>query len=426
MYRIVVCIATYLCVLRLSKCMPESEYTDSLHPRTQSYIESTTVNTRKDMGQYFTPQTVIHDLLDELPTEVFETPGMDILDPSSGTGEFLLAGQERFNNPNLEGWELDSELVDISREILPDGTSILNTNSLYETPTKEYDVIIGNPPYYEMKLNEDIREEFGEVIYGRTNIYSLFIYKSLQMLKDGGYLAFVNPPSMNNGAYFKELRKYIVNNCSIEHLSVHTDTEIFEDASQSVMYLVLKKGGTHDDYVFSKNGITIFSESVEYLKSEFDGKKTLSELGYKVRTGRLVWNKNKDKLRESPSSNTIPILWSKNIVDGDLQVGEEVHNKPQYIDGYEASVGPAVIVNRIVGQPGQGSIRAAYVDDRMKFVGENHVNVITPVADSEQELTLLEVFKQLNSDKNVKIVQTITGNSQISKTELQELFPFEV
>lgn len=414
--------------------MNSSDDVDGLHPKTVEFIEGKSVDERKDMGQYFTPQPIIDDFLSNLPDDVLQSEDLDILDPSSGTGEFLRYADKEFSNPRLEGWELDEELVEVSEEILEDRALIRNVNSLHYESDKKYDLIIGNPPYYEIKLNEKIRDRYERVIYGRTNIYNLFIYKSLELLRDGGHLAFVNPPSMNNGAYFKELRDYIIENCSIEYMSVHEDSEIFEDASQSIMYIVIKKGGNHNDYVFEKNDIQIFSEEAEYLEEAFENKKTLSEMGFNVRTGRLVWNQNKEKLTETETDDSYPIVWSKNIVDGEIKIDPEQHAKPQYVQDYEYSEGPAVVVNRVVGQPGQGSIRAGLIPEGQKFVAENHVNVIQPEKDHKQstlvdgnstDISFSSVLEQLNADENIDIVQTITGNSQISKTELQELFPFE-
>lgn len=406
--------------------MNSSVQDQSLHPKTKEFIQNSDIEERKDMGQYFTSQNIINELLSELPEEIEGKSDLNILDPASGTGEFLLNAVDRFESPNIEGWELDSELVEISRDILPSSVTIQETNTLFTETDAKYDLIIGNPPYYEITLTDEIRELYDRVIYGRTNIYSLFIYKSLKMLSQGGYLAFVIPPSMNNGAYFKELRDYIVKNCSIEHLSIHEDSELFEGASQSIMYFVIKKGGSHNNYVFSKNDITIFSEDATYLNDRFEGRKTLSEIGYTVSTGSLVWNQHKDILQEEPSDCTIPIVWSKNIKDGDLEIGKSIHSKPQYISDFEPNEGPAVVVNRVVGKPGSGSIRAAYIPEGMKFVGENHVNVIQPKSGTEQLLGLQEILRQLNLDENVKLVQKITGNSQISKTELQEMFPLKV
>ena len=75
----------------------------------------------------------------------------------------------------------------------------------------------------------------------------------------------------------------------------------------------------------------------------------------------------------------------------------------------------------------------------MKFFAENHVNVITPAKNMKQTLldllgnvsskftiTLHEIARQLSAPEKLKLVRSITGNTQISKTELEKLFPLEV
>jgi len=189
-------------------------------------------------------------------------------------------------------------------------------------------------------------------------------------------LAYVVSPSMNNGAFFAKLGNYIVENCNIEYLSVLDSPNLFNGALQSVMLLILKKDKNRGDYIFKKNGILIFSERVDYLTKAVEGKETLSGLGYTVKTGRLVWNENKRLLTNEAEGN-IPLIWSYNITQDGLKLGN--HKRPQYVKITESyDVGPAIVVNRIVGRPGSGRIRAALVPQGMKFIGENHVNVIFP------------------------------------------------
>jgi len=74
----------------------------------------------------------------------------------------------------------------------------------------------------------------------------------------------------------------------------------------------------------------------------------------------------------------------------------------------------------------------------MKFIAENHVNVIFPPSKQTQikmnfednslkrNLTIEDIAKQLSSKEKLKAVENITGNTQISKTELEKLFPITV
>lgn len=396
---------------------------NEFRPETLEYMNEVNVEYRKSLGQYFTPESIREKLLSKLPKK--EKP--KILDPGCGTGEFLLTAKEYFENPELYGWDIDEKLVRISQKLVPDA-QIEKTDALKRNDYEKYDFVIGNPPYYEFCLDTELRKKLGEVINGRANIYSLFVYQGIKLLKSGGYLAYVVSPSMNNGAYFANLRSFIVKNCNIEYLSVLDSPNLFYEALQTVMLLILKKGQNKGDYIFKKNGILIFSEEVDYLDKAFEGKTTLSELGYEVKTGRLVWNQNKHLLTYEAEGN-IPLIWSYNVTPDGLKLGNL--KRPQYVKikrGYD--VGPAIVVNRIVGRPGSGRIRAALVPQGMKFIGENHVNVIFPpkqakLLQMEEAVSLEDILRQLNSPEKVRVVQSITGNTQISKNELENLFPID-
>lgn len=394
-----------------------------LDPKTIQYIEKTDLRHRKSLGQYFTPKTLREELLKRLP----KITNPKILDPANGTGEFLITAKKFFNKPKLHGWEIDKKLINISRKLVPEA-QIKHVDSLKKNSKEKYDFVIGNPPYFEFKPDKEMREKYGHVLNGRANIYSIFVYKGIELLKNGGYLAYVVPPSMNNGAYFKKLREFIIQNCNIEYLSIQEAT-LFEGALQSVMLLILKKGKNKGDYIFRKNGILIFSEKVSDLNKAFENSVTLYDLGYKAKTGSLVWNQNKHLLTNS-KSGSIPLIWSHNITKDGIVLNN--NGKLQYarVNSYEE--GPAIVTNRIVGRPGKGSLRAALIPQGMKFVAENHVNVIYPkkqrglLYPRYYKITLRELLKQLNSSENTKILQGITGNTQISKNELEKLFPIKV
>lgn len=396
-----------------------------LHPETIKYIETADLKHRKKLGQYFTPRTLREILFSKLPK--LQKP--KILDPAVGTGEFLITAKKYYPNSQIYGWEIDPALVNISKRVAS-YARIECIDSLKKQEYGKFDFIIGNPPYFEFKPDPEIRTKYSEILNGRVNIYGIFIYQAIHLLKDGGYLAFVVPPSMNNGAYFAKLRNFIVANCNIEFLSIQQAPTLFKDALQSVMLLVLKKAPNIGNNIFKKNGILIFSEEKEYLESLFRNRVTLSDLGYKVQTGKLVWNQNKDLLTNAHKGN-VALIWSHNIT----REGIELRNhgsKPQFVKTNLYEQGPVIVTNRIIGQPHKGSLRAAVVPENMKFVAENHVNVIYPpnrqsrMCFMNRKISIENLVEQLNLPENSGVLFRLTGNTQISKNELEKLFPIKV
>lgn len=386
-----------------------------LHKKTEEYINSTVDDYLSENGQFFTSPELTQILTDRIPIKDDDR----VLDPACGTGEILRFVENNYD-VKTEGWEKDPELVDIANKIT--NSDIINTNSLFYEPDKKYDVIIGNPPYFEIKQTDKIKKHYKEVLYGRTNIYTLFIYKSLQVLKQNGHLGFIVPTSMNNGRYFKELRRYIVDNCSIEYMEVDSNKQLFEGATQSIMYLVLKKeSDNHDDYVFRRGDHILFTENATELRESFNGCKTIEELGFDVVTGDLMWNYNKDKLSDTNTDDTVPFIWSKNITDGSIKLNN--HDKQQYIKYEDTHTGPAIVVNRVTGGNKYGYINAGYIPKNVEFVAENHVNIIKPT--DKAEITTRELCDKLNSERVNNAIRHITGNNHLSKTELKELVPIK-
>lgn len=164
----------------------------------------------------------------------------------------------------------------------------------------------------------------------------------------------------------------------------------------------------------------------KYLRKSFEGRTCLHDLGYTVKTGRLVWNQNKELLTNNPNEG-IPLIWAHNITQKGLKIPIE-HKKPQYVKINHYDKGPAIVVNRITGAAKSAKLRAAIVPANMKFIAENHCNVIFPPhkKNKDEQLSLESIVNQLESPEKLKVMQNITGNTQISKTELAKLFPVDV
>lgn len=403
---------------------------DQYSDLTMEYLKSRPKEERSPIGQFITPRQLREALVQEVGLE----NGMRVLDPGVGTGEFLSTCAEYAENLVLEGWDIDSKAAAVAKQLVPDAT-IKVLSALDQDWSQEFDVVIGNPPYFEMRnLESSLRLKYENVIGGRPNIFSLFFMVGMGALKEGGRLGYVVPPSMNNGAFFTKLRTYISQTSSIKFLKVYEDSKLFVDAQTAVQLIVLEKGKSSENFILDlgklgKTGMQrkIFVENPQDYAREFEKKTTLWNLGYEAITGTLVWNQHKEDLRSAPEEDCVPLLWAHNISEKrEIQLNDSHPKKPQYVKSSNFLSGPAIIVNRITGSVGQGSLRCAIVPDGMDFLGENHVNVIRKRKGIEQAVNWDQLLELLRSpDINARI-QKLTGNTQISCVELTHFLPLDI
>ena len=399
----------------------KKNYIEEYTKESIDYLKNTDIKKRKKLGQYFTPKSIRELLLSKLPKK----DNADILDPACGSGEFLLSCKKYFKNPILYGFDIDKKLINISSKLVKNAI-IKNFDFLnIDIDKKKYDYIIGNPPYFELKLNEEIKKKYFDIIKGRVNIFSLFIKTGLDLLKDGGYLAYVVPPSMNNGAYFSKLREYVIKNSSLEYLHIIDGADNFHLANQKVMLIILKKTNSKKSskYIFKKNGITIFTEDKKFLNKAYKNTVSLKDIGYTVKTGNIIWNEHKEKLTNDKNNSTL-LIWASNINNGKIIIGY-TKGKPQYIKNISNDLiikSRVVVVNRITGSSKDINIKAAIVNEK-EFVCENHINVIYMSKNANCNYSLEDIFKALQDKTNIKVMRLISGNTQISKTELERLLP---
>lgn len=119
-------------------------------------------------------------------------------------------------------------------DFLMDGT-IDNTN---------FDFIIGNPPYFEnRRINkyfnkEDLKSRYTSAV-GRFDIYSLFIEKSLQLIKSSGIIAFVLPGNLLTNNNFSPIRQLILKKTDIMEI-INLGDGIFQGVNMNMCIIILK------------------------------------------------------------------------------------------------------------------------------------------------------------------------------------------
>lgn len=473
---------------------------------------------RKDLGQFYTPESIIDEILDDIGIEQSNQNLFNsrILDPACGSGSFIVRIVNRivkigldkkiqtktiikFICNNIYGFDIKEFSIYMSKvnvliQILPllkwnlednidfnlyvtdsltnltDDLDNEECNKIIDIKHKRgifedgFDYIIGNPPYFKARnLSNAQKKYFHEICSGQLNIYSMFLYLGVKLLKPlVGKLGYIIPESIRAGKYFGGIRNYIFSNCTITHLVTFNCRKTnFNKALQGVMIICLCNGvkNVNEKKVIIKN---VNNESY-LLKKKFNNKieakyedvvrningynlliicnklehyniinKVYSECvflndnnyGYKVSTGKLVWNQKKEFLTDEENNECRHLIWAKQIETYKVNNFKKDDGKNKYVrldDSLKKleTNGQVILIRRTSTKEQKYRIIASLYSNPNDYFIENHINYIHRIGRPRASLQYLVAV--LNSELLNFIAKQIMGNTQLSVSELNIL-----
>ena len=373
---------------------------------------------RAAQGIYFTAKKVRDLLFQKL--EEFGVQPKRILEPSFGSGEFLLDARRRYPAAEIVGVEKNEELF---KAVTCAGAELVCEDFLQWSGRA--DLVIGNPPYFLMKTDDmtaiqkkAFATKNAACMTGRPNIYVAFLYKCLEHLDEGGFLAFIVPTSLYNASYYQPMRDYIRANCTIRWLETLDKPGFFETGQETTLIILEKKVGSNDFVFLGRTGTVYITPFYKELAALTTGTTTLAELGLGVKTGNVVWNQVKENLG---STGTL-LIYSSNINGSELKVNNLLGTeKKQYVTGLDKPKldGPVILVERGYGNSFRFNV--VLVEEK-GFYAENHLNVIYPKT-PEGAANLGRALASLRDERSLQFVRWFLGNGSMTATDLETLVP---
>ncbi|MFV1029111.1 N-6 DNA methylase [Bacillus tropicus] len=219
---------------------------------------------QKARGGYYTPEEICNFLVKWAVSKGDE----EILEPSCGDGNFLVAAAQQLLNLNtnpqdisrqLYAHELIVEEADKAKDRLSqlnisDVDSIIQAGDFFTNISvpnindKKFDVVIGNPPFIRY---QDFPEEHRDIAFQimnslgynpnrLTNIWVTFLVISSHLLKSDGKLAMVIPAELFQVGYAAETRKFLSE--YFEKITIITFKKlVFEGIQQEVVLLMCER-----------------------------------------------------------------------------------------------------------------------------------------------------------------------------------------
>jgi adenine-specific DNA-methyltransferase len=226
-----------------------------------------------------------------------------ILDPGCGRGAFIegiirWCRKRHMPLPNIVGVESDPSFIEQIKEKFSRFSSVkIVQQDFLATHDREYDYIIGNPPYVSItKLSERERAVFRgryATAKGRFDLYLLFFERALSCLKRNGRLVFITPEKFLYVETARPLR-LMLGKKTIEEIHL-VDENVFGDlATYPTITTVVNTGDPQTTRVILRNGrardVRLSADASSWMpflngRSDRPTGRTLKDICFKISCG---------------------------------------------------------------------------------------------------------------------------------------------
>lgn len=245
---------------RIQKTVDTPNYSEMAHIKDvvsmiREYVKVSPTEV-KTMGEVMTPISLVEEMLDTLPYEVWTNPDLKWLDPCNGVGTFFSVVIERLMK-GLESFQPDEKLR--YKHILENMIYVCELQAknlflyLYSFDPKDeyalniyhgsyltedfdkqmefwgvdkFDICVMNPPYQELKEGNKKSQA----------LWDKFVIKSINQLVEGGYLVAVHPSGYRNvDGIFKNIQ-ILLKSKQLMYLEVHSKKDGMKTFGASTPY----------------------------------------------------------------------------------------------------------------------------------------------------------------------------------------------
>jgi adenine-specific DNA-methyltransferase len=472
-----------------------SHYADRLGV---NYAKSVNQEHKKAKGQFFTPVEIagLMGTFTENDASIIR-----VLDPGCGTAILTCALLERLidKNKNLEKvdlvvYETDSELISYTNKsldylqkwlgqqkislqysihtndfILENADCLTDSGNLFSTSTEPFDIIISNPPYFKLPVDDKRAIAAKSVVNGHPNIYAIFMAISARLLKKNGELIFITPRSYASGSYFKLFREYFFRIIEMDNVHLFVSRKDTFNRDKVLQETVIIKGTRkektnprHNVILSSSQGLkdianpevksfkqkelidlssnekilylptSDFDESILAVFKNWNG--NLNKYNIQISTGPVVAFRSRNYIQENFENGTVflaPLFWLHNVKQMTLEWPIFKPEKGQYmrIENEAKAILIAnknyILLRRFSTKDDKSRLIAApYFCNFIKsdYIGvENKVNYIYRPKGHLDRNEVIGLCALLNSTLFDSYFRIFNGNVNVSATELREI-----
>ena len=234
---------------------------------------------KKVNGAFFTPAYIADFILTTIRPEI----NAKIIDPSCGSGAFLIAIAKYYKNTfgksisdciceniygsdilhyNIERCKLLLSLLALSESenISVSQMNLFCCDSLKYNWNEDFDAVVGNPPYVKFQdMDDDTRafliDNYRTTQFGTYNLYFAFFELGLRILKADGKLGYITPNNYFTSLSGESLRAFFRQERSIYRIVDFNATKVFNVQTYTAISFLNKAQNENIEYDRIKEGI---------------------------------------------------------------------------------------------------------------------------------------------------------------------------
>jgi len=289
----------------------------------QEYSASVPLAHRKKFAQFFTPLPVAKLLTQWL----LGNPNLQtVQEPAFGLGIFSRLLLSHRNDLSIRAFEIDPTILATAKKHFADvpNIKILPQDYMENDWHNKYDGIICNPPYFKFHdynnkpILKTVAEKLDCPLTGFTNLYTLFLLKSLYQLNEDGRCAYLVPSEFLNSNYGEIIKSYLLQKGMLRHIIVIDFSEnVFDDVITTASIILCANSKEGDTVNFSyvqsisdlhqvQQGLSEKSQRISFAKTFYS-----SELQPKVK-----WRTYYQKQHSEHYKHLVPFSAYAKVVRG--------------------------------------------------------------------------------------------------------------
>ena len=247
------------------------------------YSKSVSLEHRKKFAQFFTPFPIANLMAEWILGNKNLTT---ILEPAFGLGVFSRAILNKKEAVEIKGFDVDETIFNDAQNQFSsyENVNLLLQDYMYNDWSNKYDGIICNPPYFKFhdydnkNILKEIETNLKCKLNGFTNLYTLFLLKSIHQLSQNGRCAYIIPSEFLNSDYGKLVKTYLIKSKALRHVIViDFEENVFDDVLTTASIILCANDKMTDKVQFTNiNSLSDLSK-IEQLIDNYPNERNAAQ-----------------------------------------------------------------------------------------------------------------------------------------------------